>query len=203
MRRREFLKMATVCGGAAAWPAEIFFAERSAWAADDVVEGEPIVFNQAGYLPDAAKLFTLRLSSPSSPSSSSVTFSVRPVNGGAVVLTGKPSAVREDAASGDRVQVCDLSSVRAAGHYVLETDADGAGTKKSAPFEIGKDVYRRALWLRCARITGSDAGAASILEMDTRIRRVIWTRHFMHRRARVVHTRIMADGTTRETTGGM
>lgn len=159
MRRREFLKMATVCGGAAAWPAAIFFAERSAWAADDVVEGEPIVFNQVGYLPDAAKLFTLRLSSSSSPSSSA-TFSVRPVNGGAVVLTGKPSAVREDAASGDRVQVCDLSSVRAAGHYVLETAADGAGTKKSAPFEIGKDVYRRALWLATRSYYGQRCGCS-------------------------------------------
>ncbi len=179
MRRREFLKMATVCGGgAAALPSGFGFADRWAWAADDAIEAGPIVFNQLGYLPDARKLVTVRTSllsslssSPSSsssasssiPSSSSssslATFTVRAVRDGSVVLKDKLGAVREDAASGDRVQVCDISSVRAAGTYFIEIDG-GAGARKSAPFEIGSDVYRRALWLTMRSYYGQRCGCS-------------------------------------------
>jgi endoglucanase len=177
MRRREFLKMATVCGGAAALPIGFGFADRWAWAADDAVEAGPIVFNQLGYLQDARKIVTVRsslLSSlpsssssssasssiPSSSSSSSLaTFTVRALRDGAVVLKDKLGAVREDAASGDRVQVCDISSVRAAGTYFIEIDG-GAGARKSAPFEIGSDVYRRALWLTMRSYYGQRCGCS-------------------------------------------
>ena len=76
-----------------------------------------------------------------------------------MVLKDKLGAVREDAASGDRVQVCDISSVRAAGTYFIEIDG-GAGARKSAPFEIGSDVYRRALWLTMRSYYGQRCGCS-------------------------------------------
>jgi len=150
MRRREFLKNAAVCAGAAAWPGAWLAAERS--FAETAEDGTPAVFNQLGYLPDAAKRFTLR--------SPSKTFSVRAVNGGAVVLKGTPGAPLEDTASGDRVQICDLSSVRTPGMYVLETDGSDSKTKKSAPFEISNDVYRHALWLTMRSYYGQRCGCS-------------------------------------------
>jgi endoglucanase len=135
MRRRQFLKLAAVCGGAAAVPTGRLLAKSWAWA-DAAADAGPILFNQLGYLPDAAKLITLR------GLSSSTTFAVRSLADGAVILKDKPGGARDDAASGERVQICDISSVRKAGMYVIETD-----TGKSAPFEIGNDVYRHALWV--------------------------------------------------------
>jgi endoglucanase len=144
MRRREFLRMAAVCGGAAAMPSEWLLAMGT--AGEDASGGaSSIVFNQLGYLPDARKIITLR--------SVSTTFSVRVASGGSVLLKGKPGAVRDDAASGDRVQMVDISSVRKAGKYVLQTDDE-----KSAPFEIGNDVYRRALWLTVRSYYGQRCG---------------------------------------------
>ncbi|HET6177667.1 MAG TPA: glycoside hydrolase family 9 protein [Candidatus Sulfotelmatobacter sp.] len=144
MRRREFLKMATACGGAVAVPQ--MGLRGACWSGADVAtESAPIVMNQLGYLPDATKLITVR-----APSAKLL---VRAVSGGAVVLQDKPGAAREDLASGDRVQICDISSVRQPGMYVLETDGG-----KSAPFEIGKDVYRRALWLTMRSYYGQRCG---------------------------------------------
>jgi endoglucanase len=144
MRRRKFLKIAAVCGGAAATP--IAWWPSSRWAAaEDPSDASPIVFNQLGYLPDATKLATLR--------APSATFKVRASSSGAVVLQGKPGARRDDSASGDRIQIADISVAREAGLYVLETDAG-----KSAPFEIGNDVYRNALWLTMRGFYGQRCG---------------------------------------------
>jgi endoglucanase len=107
-------------------------------------DGSPIVFDQLGYLPNATKVFTLR--------APSATFSVRATNG-ARVLQGRPGAVRDDAASGDRVQIADISAVNKPGSYILETDVG-----KSVPFEIGPDVYRHALWLSMRGYTGQRCG---------------------------------------------
>ena len=133
MQRRKFLTIATVCGGAAALPAPWML--DTGWpTAEAAPEASPIVCNQLGYLPNAAKVFTLR--------APSAKFSVRSVSSNAVVLEGRPTEPRDDAASGDRVQLADVSSLRQPGTYILETDAG-----KSAPFAIGADVYRHALWL--------------------------------------------------------
>jgi hypothetical protein len=86
----------------------------------------------------ATKLTTLR--------ASSTKFMVRAVSNGTVVLQGKPGEPRDDAASGDRVQIADISPVRQPGMYVLQTDAG-----KNAPFEIGDDVYLRS-WAHHAGI---------------------------------------------------
>src|SRR5579859_5996735 len=135
MQRREFLRMATVWSGAAAVPTSWMLGAGRAMA-ETAPDSSPILFNQLGYLPGAQKIITLR--------KPSATFTVKAVASGAtveqqIVLQGKADAVRDDAASGDQVQLCDISAVRKPGMYVLETDAG-----KSAPFEIGNDVYRRA-----------------------------------------------------------
>ena len=144
MQRRRFAKIAATAGVAAAVPAALWLSPRWA-AAEAAANTSPIVFNQLGYLPNAAKFATLR--------SPSAAFTVRAGRDGAVVLQGKPGAARDDAASGDRVQILDFSAVRQPGTYVIETDAG-----KSVPFEIGDDVYRHALWLTVRGYYGQRCG---------------------------------------------
>lgn len=144
MHRRSFLKLASACGGVAVLPHWLF--------SESLQDANPpatnlIVFNQLGYLPSAQKKITLR-----SPATS---FTLRNAKENAVVLHGKPGAPLDDAASGDRVQIIDLSSVSTAGSYVLESEAG-----KSAPFEIGNDVYRHALWLAMRSYYGQRCGCA-------------------------------------------
>jgi len=141
MDRRHFLKL-TLCGSAAVPAIWLFTGQRS--DAEASTAASPIVFNQLGYLPNAPKLFTLR--------EQSATFSVRAVGGG-TVLVGKPGASVEDSASGDHVQVCDVTPLRQPGSYTFETDV-----VKSAPFEIGADAYRHALWLTMRSYYGQRCG---------------------------------------------
>ncbi len=144
MQRRTFIKGAAVCGGAAAVPTALWLSSR--WGtAEAATDAGPLVFDQLGYLPNAPKLVTLR--------SPSAAFTVRAVSSGAVVLQGRPGPARDDSASGDRVQIADISQVRQPGMYVLETDAG-----KSASFEIGNDVYRHALWLTMRGYYGQRCG---------------------------------------------
>ena len=147
MQRRKFLTMAVTCGSAASIPAAWWLSSR--WDAEAATEASPIVFNQLGYLPGAAKFFTLR--------SAATTFTVHPASGGAVVLQGKPGPARDDAASGDRLQIADISAVRQPGAYVLSTEG-GEGERKGTPFEIGNDVYRHALWLTMRSYYGQRCG---------------------------------------------
>ena len=144
MQRRQVLKIGAVCGAAAAIPTAWWMNSRWA-AAEAATDASPIVFNQLGYLPNATKHATLR--------APSAVFRVRAVSSGGVVLQGKPGEAGDDAASGDRVQISDMSSVRQPGMYVLETD-----TGKSAPFEIGNEVYRHALWLTMRGYYGQRCG---------------------------------------------
>ncbi|HEY6370158.1 MAG TPA: cellulase N-terminal Ig-like domain-containing protein, partial [Candidatus Sulfotelmatobacter sp.] len=144
MQRRKFIKVAAVCGGAAAVPTALWLSSR--WGtAEAATDARPIVFNQLGYLPSATKMATLR--------SPSATFLVRALSHGAVVLRGKPGAARDDTASGDRVQIADISAVRQPGMYIFETAAGN-----SLPFEIGNDVYRHALWLTMRGYYGQRCG---------------------------------------------
>lgn len=135
--------MATLCGGAAAVPAAWALAER--WSTAEASTGAgPVSFNQLGYLPNAQKLFTLRVPSAG--------FSVRATSG-STVLVGKPNAAIDDSASGDRIQTCDVSSLRQPGIYIFKTE-----TAQGAPFEIGNDVYRQALWLTMRSYYGQRCG---------------------------------------------
>jgi len=146
--------MAAVCGSAAVAPAAWL---KSSWAAADEATGaSAIVFNQLGYLPDAAKFATLR--------SPSTNFAVRTL-GGVVALQGRPTPVRDDAASGDPVQIVDFSAVRQPGTYTLEIDADATkpdpakpGTIKSAPITIAGSAYRQALRLTMRSYYGQRCG---------------------------------------------
>src|SRR6202035_2576543 len=101
MQRRRFLRMAAGCGAGAAVPAAWWL--RSGSVAEAATEGRPIVCNQLGYPPKPSKLATLR--------APSTRFTVRDVNRNAVAMQGKPPEPRDDAASGDRVQVVDFSQV--------------------------------------------------------------------------------------------
>jgi endoglucanase len=143
MQRREFLKVTAMSAGAAALPSACWLTPKS--MADPVASAAPIVCNQLGYLEGATKVATLR--------SPSATFTIRAASSGAIVLQGKPSVAHDDSASGDRVQLADFSSLRQAGAYLLETDAG-----KSAPFEIGDDRYRHALWLATRAYYGQRCG---------------------------------------------
>jgi endoglucanase len=144
MRRRTFLKAAAVCGGALAIPSARLLGAQSS-GEEPSPEASPGVFNQLGYLPDAPKLVTLH--------APVATFTVRSAHSGVVVLQARPAAAREDTASGDRVQIADVSAVKTPGIYVLETDAG-----KSARFEIGPEVYRHALWLAMRSYYGQRCG---------------------------------------------
>lgn len=142
MQRRKFLKTAAVFSGVAALPKTWLLGPT--WANAEAASEISPVFNQLGYLPNATKLVSLR--------SPSANFSVRAVSG-AVALQGKPGPALDDVASGDRIQIADISQLRQPGMYVLETD-----TGKSAPFPIGDDVYRRALWLTMRSYYGQRCG---------------------------------------------
>jgi hypothetical protein len=83
MRRRKFLKIAAVFGGAAAARKAWGLASRSA-AAEASAEAGPIVINQLGYLSVATKLATLR--------TPSATFKLRVYSNDAVVLQGNPAS---------------------------------------------------------------------------------------------------------------
>jgi len=106
-----------------------------------------VVLDQLGYLPNASKRITLR--------SASSSFTVRSAKDGTVVLQGKPGPLREDAASGDHIQIVDLTSVKDPGAYVLDTEAG-----KSSKIEIGKDVYRHALLLSMRSYYGQRCGCS-------------------------------------------
>ncbi len=144
MQRRTFLKLASACGSAAVLP--YWFSSEIRRDANPST-ANLVVLDQLGYLPGSQKKITLR-----SPSTSCI---LRNAKSGAIVLQGKPGPPLDDAASGDRVQIADVSSVSTAGVYVLETEAG-----KSAPFEIGNDVYRHALWLTMRSYYGQRCGCS-------------------------------------------
>jgi endoglucanase len=145
MKRRDFLKITALGTSAAAVTTLSWLSPKWSWAAPTSDLNAPIALNQLGYLPKAKKLATLRV-----PSSA---FTVRALKGNHVALRGKPEAVRDDAASGDRVQIADLSALHKPGQYILEID--GA---KSTPFEIGDHVYRDALRLTMRSYYGQRCG---------------------------------------------
>jgi len=145
MERRTFLQLASVCGGAAILPAALF--SNSRLDADAEATVGRVVLDQLGYLPNASKRITLR--------SASSSFTLRSAKDGTIILQGKPGPVREDAASGDHIQIVDLTSVKEPGSYVLDTEAG-----KSSKIEIGNDVYRNALFLSMRSYYGQRCGCS-------------------------------------------
>ncbi len=93
--------------------------------------------DQVGYLPGAAKIAVIAVSSPASQ------FTVRSTTDDRTVFKGTLSDPRHDDLSGDTVQLADFSSVRADGDYYL----DIAGVGRSYDFGIHQDVFSRAFYL--------------------------------------------------------
>ena len=106
------------------------------------------LFNQLGFLPNAAKHSTVRLPDPAQ-----TTFRVISADGNHVAFEGKLTAPQTDALSGDTVRQADFSTVKTPGTYSLE-----AGSVKSAPFRIGGNVYAGALRTSMRGYTGQRCG---------------------------------------------
>jgi endoglucanase len=92
-----------------------------------------VLVNQVGYLPNAAKLATVK------------TNATAPLDwelldaAGKSVAKGKTTPFGKDVASGDSVQLVDFSSFKSAGQgYRLKVAGD-----ESHPFDVGSDIYAR------------------------------------------------------------
>ncbi len=102
-------------------------------SAEDEVERPDVRVNQVGYLPGLAKVAVV-VSDASEPQDWNL------LGGdGKTVASGKTTVFGDDEASGDHVHQVDFSSFKTPGTgYVLQV-----GDKKSDPFDISKDVYRK------------------------------------------------------------
>ena len=135
MRRRDFLALT------AGLPLAV-----CAWA-DEAAGLPPIRVNQAGYLPEAAKLAMVV-----HPRASR--FIVRDAVNGTAVLQGRLSAARADANSGDSVQVADFSALHRPGRYRIEVP----GVGQSWNFAIAPDVYDHVWYLAMRAYYGQRCG---------------------------------------------
>lgn len=106
--------------------------------------------SQVGYLPPAEKVATVQW--PGGSRKIAKRFEVRRAGGGKV-LEGALGDGREDALSGDWVQLADFSAVREPGKYWLEVEQG-----QRAAFEVGADVYRHALWMTTRGYYGQRCG---------------------------------------------
>jgi len=89
--------------------------------------------NQVGYLPQYAKIATLK-----DPSDQPVDWQLVDADG-KVVASGKTKPFGEDKAAGEKVHLIDFSSFKTEGKgYVLK-----AGQGESLPFDISKDIYHQ------------------------------------------------------------
>lgn len=92
-----------------------------------------VLVNQLGYLPNAAKLATVKTTEKAALGWQLLDAA------GKSVAEGKTKPFGKDAASGDSVQLVDFSAFKAAGQgYRLEV-----GTERSHPFDIGSEIYAR------------------------------------------------------------
>lgn len=94
-----------------------------------------IRLDQAGYLPEGAKIAFV-LASPSSSSASA--FTVNDAKSGATVYQGQLTAPIEDTASGDQVRTADFSALHQTGNFYLRVPDVG----RSWSFTISPDVFR-------------------------------------------------------------
>lgn len=147
--RREFLKLSasTVVAGAATravGDSASLLALQGPFAEAQI--------NQVGYLPAAAKLATVQW--PQGRSDSTTKFRIERVGGGQI-LEGALSEPRIDALSGDRVQLADFSAVREPGKYRLAMEH-----VRCVEFEVGAEVYRKALWMTVRGYYGQRCGCS-------------------------------------------
>jgi endoglucanase len=107
--------------------------------------------DQAGYLPDAAKLAMVVSRAPVAG-----TFAVRRATGGPPVFEGRLGPPRDDPDSGDRVLLADFSGLKERGTFHL--DVPGVG--RSWDFAIDDAVYAPALHLAWRWFYGQRCGTA-------------------------------------------
>jgi len=144
MNRRELLEFAGLSGAA-------FVAGERVWAqaAGGLTAGAPVL-NQVGYPLDGQKV-----ASVPARSGAGAAFSIEPALGGKRAFQGVLGDFRLDAASGDRVAPADFSLLATPGEYCVVAQG-----KRSAPFAIGKDVYREPLRAAVRAFYGQRCGCA-------------------------------------------
>ncbi len=108
-----------------------------------------VAFNQAGYLPRAAKVATL----PGDMHEAE--FQLLADGREQAAFRGRAGGVTTDEASGDRVALVDFSSFRVPGLYRL-----AVGGKRSERFMISKEVYAEPLRLAMRSFYGQRCGCA-------------------------------------------
>lgn len=107
-----------------------------------------IKVDQAGYLPDSAKLALV--------TAQASTFEVKRVSDDSTVFKGELSPVSQDADTGDSVQAADFSKLKESGTYYV--DVPGVG--KSWTFSIRPDVFSRTYYLAMRAFYGQRCGTA-------------------------------------------
>ena len=148
MQRRDVLKALGMAAGA-----QFGTPALRAFADDCQIAGHvaPNFFiNQLGYLPQAAKVATVRGVDPAQTS-----FRVRSTAADNVVFEAALTAPQLDALSGDTVRQAVFSSFNTPGEYVLE-----AGPQRSDPFPLRGDAYALALRTTMRGYTGQRCGCA-------------------------------------------
>ncbi len=110
--------------------------------------GPGILMNQLGYLPDAAKVATIR-----AVATTETSFRVRSAQKGRVVFEGVLTPPKLDGLSGDTVRQAVFSTLKTPGDYHIE-----AGTLHSDRFSIRKDIYADALRTTVRGYTGQRCG---------------------------------------------
>jgi endoglucanase len=144
MDRRSLLKFAGIWGAASLLPTDCSFAR-----ATDALPAQA-VFNQIGYLPNHAKIASLRQAS-----SNDRTFTVVAEKTGKVAFSGQLSLPTMDSLSGDTVALADFSPLTAPGAYRLVTAGE-----RTEPLSIHKDAYQEALRLSMRSYYGQRCGCA-------------------------------------------
>jgi endoglucanase len=143
MDRRRVLQYAGIWGAASVLPLH-----RSLARADNSSPAQA-VFNQAGYLPNYAKVASVRTNSGGRA------FTVISEKTGKTAFSGQLTAPAMDAASGDSVALADFSPLILPGSYRLVTGGD-----RTPPFSIRKDAYQDALRLSMRSFYGQRCGCA-------------------------------------------
>ncbi len=113
-------------------------------------DGPDAFFNQVGYRLRDRKVASVRGAAPGQSN-----FRVRTAADNKVVFEGALGAPSIDAASGDRLQEADFSTLQQAGAYRIEFGGQGTGT-----FVVGDHVYADVLRSAMRGFTGQRCGCA-------------------------------------------
>jgi endoglucanase len=144
MDRRRVLQYAGIWGAASVLPLP-----RSLARAFDTSPPQA-VFNQTGYLPNHAKIASVRQVNRGDRA-----FTVVSEKTGKAAFSGQLSAPALDVASGDSVALADFSPLTVPGSYRVMTAGD-----RTRPFSIRKDAYADALCLSMRSFYGQRCGCA-------------------------------------------